>query len=54
MPSTKIIACQTNSKKSVVIRMDEENAFGLNHQATFPFNADFDGDEMNLFFILDR
>ena len=35
----------------VVIRMDEENVFGMNPQATPPFNADFDGDEMNLFFM---
>ena len=35
----------------VVIRRDEENVFGMNPQATPPFNADFDGDEMNLFFM---
>ena len=35
----------------VVIRKDKYNVFGINPQATPPFNADFDGDEMNTFFM---
>lgn len=35
----------------VVIRKDGQNVFGINPQATSPFNADFDGDEMNTFFM---
>lgn len=35
----------------VTMRKDEHNVFGLNPQATPPFNADFDGDEMNIFFM---
>lgn len=35
----------------VLIRNDDHNVFGINPQATPPFNADFDGDEMNTFFM---
>ncbi len=35
----------------VKIRKDNQKVFGINPQATPPFNADFDGDEMNTFFI---
>jgi DNA-directed RNA polymerase beta' subunit len=35
----------------VSIRTDDENVFAINPQSTSPFNADFDGDEMNLFFM---
>lgn len=35
----------------VVLRKDNHNVFGINPQATQPFNADFDGDEMNTFFM---
>lgn len=34
-----------------VKRQDEQNVFAINPQATPPFNADFDGDEMNIFFM---
>lgn len=34
-----------------VIRKDDHKVFGINPQATPPFNADFDGDEMNTFFM---
>jgi DNA-directed RNA polymerase II subunit RPB1 len=34
----------------VRIRNDDFNTFGMNPQAVGPFNADFDGDEMNIFF----
>jgi DNA-directed RNA polymerase beta' subunit len=35
----------------VVVRADDANVFAINPQSTPPFNADFDGDEMNLFFM---
>ena len=35
----------------IVKRKDNYNTFGMNPQAVSPFNADFDGDEMNLFFM---
>ena len=35
----------------VVLRESDSDVFGLNPQATPPFNADFDGDEMNTFFM---
>lgn len=35
----------------VAIRKDGYNVFGINPQSTPPFNADFDGDEMNIFFM---
>jgi DNA-directed RNA polymerase beta' subunit len=35
----------------VVVRKDAYNVFGINPQSTPPFNADFDGDEMNVFFM---
>jgi DNA-directed RNA polymerase beta' subunit len=38
----------------VVIRRDEEMVFAINPQVTPPFNADFDGDEMNTFFMSNR
>jgi DNA-directed RNA polymerase beta' subunit len=38
----------------VVVRTDAEKVFTINPQITPPFNADFDGDEMNLFFMTDR
>ncbi len=34
-----------------LIRKDDRDVFGINPQATPPFNADFDGDEMNTFFM---
>lgn len=34
-----------------VIRKDDQDVFGINPQATPSFNADFDGDEMNTFFM---
>ena len=34
----------------VVVRNDDYKVFAINPQATSPFNADFDGDEMNIFF----
>ena len=34
-----------------VIRKDDRDVFGINPQSTPPFNADFDGDEMNTFFM---
>ena len=37
----------------VVIRRDWHNVFAINPQVTPPFNADFDGDEMNTFFMFD-
>ncbi len=36
---------------TVVVRKDDQDVFGINPQATPPFNADFDGDEMNIFFM---
>ena len=33
------------------IRNDDSSVFGMNPQVTAPFNADFDGDEMNAFFM---
>lgn len=33
------------------IRTDNANCFGINPQTTAPFNADFDGDEMNIFIL---
>ena len=38
----------------VVIRKDNEMVFAINPQVTPPFNADFDGDEMNTFFMSNR
>ena len=38
----------------VVIRKDDEMVFAINPQVTPPFNADFDGDEMNTFFMSDK
>lgn len=38
----------------VVIRKDDERVFAINPQIASPFNADFDGDEMNLFFLFDQ
>lgn len=38
----------------VRIRSDSYNVIGINPQVTSPFNADFDGDEMNLFFMLNK
>lgn len=38
----------------VVIRKDMERVFSINPQITPPFNADFDGDEMNIFFMSNR
>jgi hypothetical protein len=38
----------------VVIRRDDERVFAINPQITPPFNADFDGDEMNIFFMPDK
>ena len=38
----------------VVIRSDSERVFAINPQITPPFNADFDGDEMNIFFMSDK
>jgi len=38
----------------VQIRRDSETVFAINPQITPPFNADFDGDEMNIFFMPDR
>ena len=35
----------------VKLRDDNYNVFGINPQVTTPFNADFDGDEMNVFFM---
>ncbi len=35
----------------VVVRKDDQLVFGINPQSTPPFNADFDGDEMNTFFM---
>ena len=35
----------------VVIRKDDYKVFAINPQSTPPFNADFDGDEMNTFFM---
>ena len=35
----------------VVIRKDDYKVFAINPQSTPPFNADFDGDEMNTFFV---
>lgn len=32
-------------------RIDDANTFGINPQVTAPFNADFDGDEMNIFML---
>jgi DNA-directed RNA polymerase beta' subunit len=34
-----------------LIRKDGRDVFGINPQSTPPFNADFDGDEMNTFFM---
>ena len=36
------------------IRKDKYSVFGMNPQVTAPFNADFDGDEMNAFFMENR
>lgn len=36
------------------IRTDKYEVFGMNPQVTAPFNADFDGDEMNAFFFSDK
>ena len=38
----------------VKLRNDDYNVFGINPQVTSPFNADFDGDEMNVFFMKNR
>jgi DNA-directed RNA polymerase beta' subunit len=38
----------------VVIRGDKHNVFAINPQTTPPFNADFDGDEMNTFFMEEK
>ena len=38
----------------VVVRRDNEMVFAINPQVTPPFNADFDGDEMNTFFMSNR
>ena len=35
----------------VIVRKDEYKVFGINPQSTSAFNADFDGDEMNTFFM---
>lgn len=35
----------------VVVRKDAHRVFGINPQSTAHFNADFDGDEMNTFFM---
>jgi DNA-directed RNA polymerase beta' subunit len=35
----------------VVVRKDDQKVFGINPQSTSAFNADFDGDEMNTFFM---
>lgn len=35
----------------VVVRKDNYKVFGINPQSTAAFNADFDGDEMNTFFM---
>ena len=35
----------------VVIRKDDYKTIGINPQVVAPFNADFDGDEMNIFFL---
>ena len=35
----------------VVIRQDDYKTIGINPQVVAPFNADFDGDEMNIFFF---
>lgn len=35
----------------VVVRRDDYKTIGINPQAVVPFNADFDGDEMNIFFF---
>ena len=37
-----------------VVRRDGERVFAMNPQITPPFNADFDGDEMNIFFMQDK
>ena len=34
-----------------VMRRDDQSVFAINPQVTPPFNADFDGDEMNIFFM---
>lgn len=38
----------------VVVRRNGERVFAINPQITPPFNADFDGDEMNIFFMSDK
>lgn len=38
----------------VIVRRDDERVFSINPQITPPFNADFDGDEMNTFFMFDK
>ena len=38
----------------VVVRKDNEMVLAINPQVTPPFNADFDGDEMNAFFMSNR
>lgn len=35
----------------VIVRKDDYKVFGINPQSTSAFNADFDGDEMNTFFM---
>lgn len=35
----------------VVVRKDDYKTIGINPQVVAPFNADFDGDEMNIFFF---
>ena len=37
----------------VVVRRDQQKVISINPQVTPPFNADFDGDEMNMFFLHD-
>ena len=35
----------------IKLKKDDSYTFGMNPQVVSPFNADFDGDEMNIFFI---